>query len=165
MNILEELKGEVSSIKDELNGFKEEARAIDRKIRYAQFAIICAQRDLGELLDKIARNGINPKRCRHELPEMGRPGGLGYSGHVCKKCLTLLVKDTIYPGDPSEEGKVLFQFRPEHPFKPDCKHPRGKVLTYQTAIARIGRAVVNRHDIVPLCTDGHYCTVCGACWE
>lgn len=163
MNIFESLQSDIINIRRELNEFKEEQRVAEKKVRTAQHALVCATEELAELVTKISLNKIKPKKCRHEHDE-GPRNGLGYSGFHCRKCLTLIVKDTRWPSDPDEEGKAIGYIYPSHPFKFDCKHD-GVVLTCATARARTGRPVVKGHQVFPLSTDGHFCTICGEIWS
>lgn len=165
MNIFESLQADIINIREELNTFKEEQRVIEKKVRTAQHALVCATEEMGDLITKISLNQINPKKCRHEADRHHLRQGLGYSGFHCRKCATLVVKNTCWPSDPDEEGKSIYCFYPTHPFKFDCKHPKTKVLTCETARARTGRPVVKGHEIHPLSTSGKFCMVCGETWD
>lgn len=149
LNIIESLQYRITDMEDRMDENANHLKSLDSKQSKLISELSESQSELRSLETKITKNGIDPKKCKHEWRAV-ISDGTGYSGRICSKCNSLGIFNDLYDDDPV---KII---SPEWPFKPECSHkdPYG----YHDLVSK-------KPKLAPLNVYGHYCKTCGHCFS
>jgi uncharacterized Zn finger protein (UPF0148 family) len=154
---LEWLISQRKDLKDEVTEIEKDIKAqqvrLNRHLKY----IIRNEKDVETFLFKAENNLFKPCK-RHNADadnDIQQENGCGYSGRICHKCNSLIIVDSDGLNEPI---KIIRTIHPRHPFKPDCTHP---IIIDWFTFSKVYKG----RNLAPLCKDGVYCLVCGACYE